>query len=344
MKKLQKTVDKFSKSKEPAEVLIFGELGAVIGGQKRVAVPSRDGYVYVRVRSVDSEIIQAYNDKVSSTYGLPIMLKRSMGRYIVVGRDSTRYTDWNTTNNFVAPHGVRHGFDKDNGRVGNDLAWIYSYNIMPGQVTPFASNTQNVFIQPFPRETSDGNWNYAGGTGTVSLINYNPQASGSMLVVVSMDMNTGNPYLTVMSGTYVPITASGISQILPYLNPIPTNGLSPRAVVRLETGTSIVGWGNIYDIRQFVNSPSTVGQEKLKIVSSNYQMTAFDQNVYVTGSSCLIMLPSSPEYKDIVEVMSDVTATISGSNGNTILGNRGVTIYQNEAFRMQFTGNDWRLI
>jgi hypothetical protein len=74
-----------------------------------------------------------------------------------------------------------------------------------------------------------------------------------------MDMSTGNPYLIVTSGTYVPSTASGISQLLPYLPPVQTqdSDLLPLAFVRLETGTSAVGWSNIYDIRGFIHNGAT---------------------------------------------------------------------------------------
>jgi len=41
--------------------LISGELGIKINGQKTVEVSGRDGYVWVRLRGSESELIQAYN-------------------------------------------------------------------------------------------------------------------------------------------------------------------------------------------------------------------------------------------------------------------------------------------
>lgn len=259
-KKLQRSLDAFKQSKEPVENLLYGELGVTMNGQRMVSVENRYPFVYVRLRSNTSEIIQAFNDKVSNDYGLPVTVKRDGSRYVLVGRDTERYNVWDAPNPRFAPHGSRHSFDKDGGNVGDDLAYIYSYQFMPNQVSPFnLAGATNVFIRSAPYEDVNGDWKFYGNTGTVSLVNYNAQGSGSSLVIITLDMSTGNPYLIVTSGTYIPSTASGIAQLLPYLPAIQTadSDLLPLAFVRLETGTNAVDWNNVYDIRGFLHNGAT---------------------------------------------------------------------------------------
>ena len=50
-----------------------GLLGLPVAA-RTVQVPNRNGYVYVRLRDNNSELVQAYNDKVSPKYNLPVLV------------------------------------------------------------------------------------------------------------------------------------------------------------------------------------------------------------------------------------------------------------------------------
>ena len=75
-------------------IYIPGKLGFPLDGVNKVEVPSRPGYVFVRVRGSLSEVVQAYNDQVSPVYGLPILMIRDdvdRTRYRIFGRDTGAY-------------------------------------------------------------------------------------------------------------------------------------------------------------------------------------------------------------------------------------------------------------
>jgi hypothetical protein len=80
---LSKALKHQKKLSEPAKNTIYGTLGIPINGIKTVDIPSRPGYVYVKLRDNQNEVIQAFNNKVSSSYGLPVIVVRESNRYIV---------------------------------------------------------------------------------------------------------------------------------------------------------------------------------------------------------------------------------------------------------------------
>ena len=141
--------DDFDESVAKEEILIPAEMGATISGNRVVTVPNRPSFVYVRLRSNLSELVQAYNDKVTPAYKLPVLLKREGNRYVVAGRDGTRYTDWKE-DPFLPRHAPSHVFDKDGGNVGGDPVWVYPYQFMPSLVAPFGKyGAENGFIFPY---------------------------------------------------------------------------------------------------------------------------------------------------------------------------------------------------
>src|SRR5574338_857510 len=95
-----------------------GLLGVPINGQKTVEVPTRKGYIYVRLRDSQSELVQAYNDKVSPIYDLPVLVKHEGGKYVVIGRDIDRYRDWGNWSAYLPKHGNTHSFNREIG-TGN---------------------------------------------------------------------------------------------------------------------------------------------------------------------------------------------------------------------------------
>lgn len=244
-------------SKEPNEIL--GLLGIPLGGQLLVEVPNRNAFVYVRLRNNQSEVIQAYNNQVSPAYDLPVVVVREGTRYIIKGVDSQRYQNtWTNFSPYLPRHGNTHSFP-DGGQGGGDPVWVYGRQFMPGLTIPSGSDgAPNAFISPYLLRNLSSQWKYIGNTGTSNLTIYNPTGSYGVMVLVYIDSVSGNPGFVVGSGSYFPATYTGMSQLVPYVPTISNPAWIPDSVIRLVSGTFVIGWDNIYDARQFI-SPQTTG-------------------------------------------------------------------------------------
>lgn len=250
-----------SKSFKPNKKELMGLVGAVINGVQSIEVKGRDGFIYVRLRDNPSEFIQAYNEKIQNVYyDVPVVVIREGNRYIVLGKNSRRYSQWvnqdksdgigtNTNQLMTLRHGSTHSFDPSSSNGGGDIAWIYSRQFMPGLISPYNISSPNVYIAPVTIKNNAGSWKYVGNTGTVSIINYKPN-TGTRMVLVSIDTLTGNPFLTVTSGTTIPEGLTGTSSYLQYMPSI-SNDYMPLSLIRLESGTTHIGWDNITDVREF---------------------------------------------------------------------------------------------
>jgi len=248
-KRLKKAYKNFNKSLAKKEEVIFGDLGIYLGGKQVVSVPNRPAYVYVRLRSSRSEVVQAFNDKVSQRWDLPVELVYRGGKYIVIGRNEKLFTDWVNDEPYIAKHADSHILNREGGKIGGDVVWTYPYQFIPHLVHPFnVPGATNVFIHPHPLWNGDS-WILAGNTGTVSFTPYRP-TTGASLVLVALDKDTGNPHIFSTTGTFIPENVTGSNSLFQYY-PIPTSEYIPLSVVRLVSGTSTIGWDNIYDVRQF---------------------------------------------------------------------------------------------
>lgn len=248
MSRLKKELEKFDRTLKKEYVEIPGEMGVYIKGKKTVEVPNRPNFVYVRLRTNLSEIIQAQNDKVSPSFGLAVIVRREDNSYIVDRRDVGRYENWEDTNKYVPRHGDTHSFDLEGSNIGADPVWVYPYQFMPSLVSPFGvKGAENVFIYPYSF-INNGTWHYSGNTGTSSLTNYRP-ASGSSVVLITLDTVSGNPYLFASTGTYIPSSVTGTSGFVPYLPSFDESQYLPLSFVTMSSGTFGIGWNNIHDVR-----------------------------------------------------------------------------------------------
>lgn len=249
-RKLKKAYQELNKTLTKKTNIIFGDLGIYLGGQQVVSVPSRSAYVYVRLRSSRSEVVQAFNDKVAQRWDLPVELTYKSGKYVVVGRNENLFSDWVNDEPYLAKHAESHILNREGGQVGGDIVWTYPYQFIPHLVHPFnVPGATNAFIHSHPLYNGD-TWVMAGNTGTPSFTPYRPLTSGSSLILVTLNKSTGNPYLFATTGTYIPDTITGSNLLLPYY-PTPSSDYIPLSVVRLVSGTSTIGWNNLYDVRQF---------------------------------------------------------------------------------------------
>lgn len=250
--KLRQAFGQLEISKQDQDYLLPAVLGFMLQGRQTVDVPNRPGFVYARIRSNLNEVVQVFNDKVSPVYNLPVLLIRdpnSPTRYKVEGRDVGRYQNWGTSSAFLPKHGGQHSFNPGAG-IGGDPVWIYTQQFIPWSVIPSGTyGANNVFINGHPTY-QNGTWAFWGNTGTASLSSYVPTGAYARMVLVGLD-SYGNPNL--IAGSTFDVIITGSASILDYI-PSPTGTFIPLAGIYLPSGTAVVGWENIYDVRSYFAS------------------------------------------------------------------------------------------
>lgn len=252
---------------------ISGLLGIPLDGDKRVEVPNRNAYVYVRLRNNTSEVIQAFNNQVSPSYNLPVLVERQGNRYVVVSVDTQRYeNNWSSFSPFLPRHGNTHSFDLESGG-GGDIVWVHSRQFMPLLALPSGSSGgPNVIISPYTLKNQDGTWRHIGNTGTQNLTLHNPSSpTGAIMALVYVDATTGNPGVLFGTGTVFPSYLTGTSQVYPYIPASNNPNWIPDVAVRLVTGTSVIVWDNMYDVRQWLHITPTGSSGGAGISSVNIQ-------------------------------------------------------------------------
>jgi hypothetical protein len=249
-RRLTKSLNTLDTIKQNNPIEFPGILGAQFKGQTLVDVPNREGYVYVRLRSNLNEVLQAYNSEVSPVYGLPVIVVRDAtgNRYIVKGRDLGMYGNWGTSA-YVPRHGAQHSFP-DNG-WGGDIVWVYGRQFTPLCVTPAtgSSGGNYVFVNPYIYYL-DRNWDYAGGVATPNLLGYKPTNNEAKLILVYLD---GSGIVQTLEGSNFPATDTTYDLIIPHLPSLPNGSCVPLGAVRLTSGTSIISWNEIFDLRPLVD-------------------------------------------------------------------------------------------
>lgn len=251
--KLDKSLKKLNKKKDDVVKLFSGNLGIPLNGRHVVDVPSRRGYVFVRLRDNTSQLIQAYNAVVSSVYDLPVLVSYQNGRYIVIGRNLERYTNQWSAAPYLPHHGPQHSFNPELN-LGGDITWIYSQQFMPLLGYPSGtSGSPRLAISPYLVRDLSGNWKLAGGTGTPDVSIYSPTTgSRAVMGLVYIDTVSGNPQLLINSGTYIDASLTGSSQVAPYIPRITNPAWLPDTAFRLVSGTATLTWNNLYDVRPFL--------------------------------------------------------------------------------------------
>lgn len=279
---LRQAFNNLDLSKKDKDQLIPALLGFMIQGRETVEVPARPGFVYARIRSNTNELVQVFNDKVSPVYDLPVLLIRDPNnptRYKVDGRDVGRYENWGSSTTYLPRHGNTHSFNPDTGG-GGDIVWVYGSQFMPLAVVPSGSYGASSVLLGRTSMYLNEAWRHIGGTGTSSLVTYNPTGSNARMVLVSINQY-GNPILT--PGSYFDATFTGTSQVLGYLPSTPANSIA-LAGVRLVSGTSVIIWDNIYDLRPFLVGSNGFSSAGHTIQDDGVSRTA-RSNLNFVGSS-----------------------------------------------------------
>jgi hypothetical protein len=170
----------------------------------------------------------------------------------VTGRDLGKFQTWGTSN-YVPPHHGQHEFDPDHNG-GGDVVWVYSRQMMPLMVQPSGSvGAGNVVVSAYPY-FFNGNWIMAGPTGTADILAYKPTTGLGRMVLVALDVTTGNPVLVPGNPTMDP-NLTGTADVLAWLPPVGLTGsYLPIAGVRLLSGTATILWENLYDLRPWLTT------------------------------------------------------------------------------------------
>ncbi len=255
MPNLTQSLRNQKKSTQPREVVVSGNLGVKLSGVEIVQVPGRPGFVYVRLMSSDSELIQAYNGVVSPTYDLPVLIIWDVNKYRIKGRDILRYQDWGEAP-YLPLHGSTHSFDKT-GQSGGDMVWVKSEQFYPFATIPSGTaGAENITILPYTY-LWNGAWKYGGNTGTPSLTSLRPTTAGKVkLMLLCIKGSTSNPHFITGSEVDDSLSNFDLVQYYPTVNSAED---IPLAVVRLETGTTSIGWDDLYDVRQYFGGSNSTG-------------------------------------------------------------------------------------
>lgn len=249
---LQRVLDK----KQDKPNLIPGLCGAYVNSQRTLRVARRSDFIWVRLRGATSEVIQAFNDAVTAHWDLPILVYRDPDFpdiWKVWGRDISRYEDWGGVS-YLPPHADAHSFG--GGRTGADVVWVFKQQMMPLLTRPNATATMSVYVQS-DYYLWDGQYRWWPGSGTADLSGYRPTGGANIrYITLYLDGSTG--LLEVLTGDefsalYPP---DNPEQFIPV--PSPDQGI-PLAGIKLLTGTSTLGWGELFDIRNIVSPLALTG-------------------------------------------------------------------------------------
>lgn len=249
------SVQEYDDGLQKAKTQYSGLMGLAIDGSRKVNIPTRAGYVYVRLRDNLSEVIQAYNDKVSPVYDFPVLIERRGNKWYITGRDDQRYETFGTASPFLPQHGDAHSFNRDGGG-GGDTVFVYPDQFVPLLVYPSGTfGAGNLMVAPYALQR-DSDFIYVGSTGTGNLLIYKPTDAQAIVGLVYLDKTTGNPGVLIASGTPMNGTSTGTAAILPYL-PYPSSNQEPLYAFRLVSGTTSLLWNNLYNVRQFYGGSSS---------------------------------------------------------------------------------------
>lgn len=252
-KNLNKSLKKFSKDKASVVEELYGELGIPLGGSKIVDVPTRPGYVYVRLKGNTSELIQAYNNSVPNVYNYPVRVRRSLNTYTVVGKDQSKWSNLGngSEGGSASPlprHGGQHSLNPAAG-MGADTSWIYSRQFMNQLAYPSGTTSMMLTLEPHFYE-KDGQWAYSQNTGTPSFAPYVPTVTGSARMAL-LYLNKTNNALEIVAGALFSGGVTNPATLAGYIPDVDRSYGMPLAAVKLTSGTSYLTWDNVYDMRDF---------------------------------------------------------------------------------------------
>lgn len=306
---------------EPKNPLLYGTLGITLNGQTVVEVPDRASFVYVQLRSTSYEVIQAFNQVVSPVYGLPVILQWQGNRYIIVSRDTLRYSNWIDSSAYLPRHASTH---EREGSAG-DVVFVSQEQFLPLMPMPSGSNgNKQIVVGHYNLMTATGTFQYFATQPTVDLTVWKPTSpTGAVMVLVMMDGNNGNLTYAVGSGSVFGNWLTGSPDVLPFVPPVTDiSRYLPIAAVRLITGTTNLSWDNIYDVRPIFGATRSVnigggGGGTTAGLASGTAPIWLNNGVFVATGTQINLLGSS---FTITSSGTEIELTIAGGGGGGTSG------------------------
>lgn len=316
---------------------IPGVLGVPIGGVKTVEVPSREGYVYVRLRNSTSELVQVYNDQVSPVYGLPVLIKKDdidPSRYVVAGRDLGMYQNWGTSP-YLPKHGNTHRFWEGGG---GDVVFVEDRQMMPLLVHPSGtSGACNVVIEP-DVYYQDGQWKYGGNTGSPDLCSLKPTDGTAKMVLLYLD-SASNPQ--VVAGSTFSAGLTGTVQVLPFVPSLPSTSSVPLAWIRLVSGTERIGWTNIYDARPWIVGDGAVSTGTSRHIIQDEGVNEVDRPfLNFAGSTVFVEDDAGNNRTNVIVSGSSGGGHVIQNEGSPVAQRSGLNFIGSTVFVVDDGGND----
>lgn len=240
--------------------LIPAMCGAYFNGQKTLHVSGRPDFIWARIRGKTSEVVQVFNDVLTTYWDLPILVYRDPNYpdiWKVYGRDISRYEDWGGVS-YMPSHGGQHSFAStvESGNVGGDIVWVFKRQFVPMLVHPEATASMSVYAEA-DFYYFNGAYSWFGGTGTGDLSAYKPTGAHNARYLTVYLEPTSNRLLVLEGPEFDAIWAPSDPGEY-FAVPSPDQGI-PLAGVLLMTGTNQIGWGEIFDIRNIVSALGTTG-------------------------------------------------------------------------------------
>ena len=260
-KQLARAIADSLSTKQNKPDLVPALIGAYVNGQKTLVVAGRPDFLWVRLRGNTSEPVKAFNGEagVGAHWDLPVLVFRDEvdpNIWKIYGRDVRVYQDYGGAS-YLPRHGYTHSFG-GSGSIGNDVAWIYKRQWMPLLPRPNATGTMSIYIEPGFYFTGD-QYKYWPGSGTTDLTSHKPTgAFNGNFVTIYLDAEIESlaylkgPELNVYAPPFDPGDHIGVP---------PLGAGVPIAAVWLVTGTTDIGWFDIYDLRatEHVQPTGTAG-------------------------------------------------------------------------------------
>lgn len=252
-KRLEGAVRDLLSQKQDKPRLYPGALGAYVAGVEQIRVPGRSDFVYVRLRTSTSEVVEAFNDAVGLHFDLPVLVYRDpLAKHLwrIYARDIGQYEDWGGAS-YLPPHGLSHSFVGGTGG-GSDIVWTQKRQFMPLLARPVASGTMGVWVEP-DYYLWDDVYHWWPGSGTSSLAGAKPTgAHNGRFVTIYLDGDDG--ILGTLNGPEFDIIYPPSDPSV-YIQPVPPSMGIPLAAAFLITGTERIGWGELFDLREIVSPP-----------------------------------------------------------------------------------------
>jgi hypothetical protein len=253
-RKLDRAIKRIDTGKSDRFKEFPGTLGIRRRNENQVEVNGREGFVWVRLRGNQNELIQAFNDKVAPVYNLPVLVIRDKldpTRYRIQSRDIAQYQNWGSSSAYLPRHGSTHSFNPVS--PGGDITWVFGKQFLPLLLYPSGSSgAGNVLIQEsvFFRNNL---YQHILLTGTPDVVGLKPTNNQAKMVLVYLD-DTNTPQLS--GGSLFNASLTGTSDVLPFIPALSSASHIPVGAVRLVSGTSRITWSNLYDLRPFFRDHS----------------------------------------------------------------------------------------